>query len=105
MSIGCILWALKQNPGPQAAKLALIKLADSANDQGKCWPSMAYLAHHTNMSPNGLRTQIKKLADLGFLKIIPRVVDGSQLPNIYLLNITAEDGWSISCQYRGNANE
>ena len=50
MSIRTLDWAFKQKCKSPAQKLVLIKLADNANDDGKCWPSQRYVAEHCEMS-------------------------------------------------------
>lgn len=42
-------------------KIVLLKLADNANDNGKCWPSMARIAHETELSE---RSVIRAIEDL-----------------------------------------
>lgn len=50
------------------AKLVLLKLADNANDQGFCWPSIATVAEHCGLSGQGVRNQIRALEDAGLIK-------------------------------------
>lgn len=42
-------------------KIVLLKLADNANDNGKCWPSMARIAHETELSE---RSVVRAMDDL-----------------------------------------
>ena len=42
-------------------KIVLLKLADNANDNGKCWPSIPRIAHETELSE---RSVIRALDDL-----------------------------------------
>lgn len=86
MSLKAILWAFERRCGSSSAKLVLIKLADNANDNGLCWPSVAYIAQHTELSRTAVRENVKKLVELGAVTIIPRFRDGVQLPNAYQLN-------------------
>ena len=51
------------------SKLVLLKLADNANDQGFCWPSIATVARQCDMSQQGVRDQIHKLEGLGLLSV------------------------------------
>jgi Helix-turn-helix domain len=50
-------------------KLVLLKLADNANDAGVCWPSVANIASHCDLTEEGVRNQIKKLAASGLLEV------------------------------------
>lgn len=42
-------------------KLVLISLADQANDQGVCWPSLANMERRTNLSERAIRAAIRWL--------------------------------------------
>ncbi|MEL6963422.1 MAG: helix-turn-helix domain-containing protein [Pseudomonadota bacterium] len=48
-------------------KLVLLALADHANDEGECWPSMARLAEKCDMTPRGVRNVIRRLEDVGYV--------------------------------------
>lgn len=48
-------------------KIVLLALADSANDEGVCWPSMATLARKCSKSDRTVQASIKKLVDGGHL--------------------------------------
>lgn len=63
-------WELKLS---LAQKLVLISLADQANDEGMCWPSVSSLIRRTGMSERSIRYSVKQLENLGFLKIKIRV--------------------------------
>ena len=43
-------WAWQQEVDDPSAKLVLVKLADSANDDGVCWPSHRKLARDCGLS-------------------------------------------------------
>jgi hypothetical protein len=47
----------------QAETLTMLALADWANDQGKCWPSLKQLVRKTRLSERGLREIIKRLVE------------------------------------------
>ncbi|MEL7937654.1 helix-turn-helix domain-containing protein [Pseudomonas delhiensis] len=55
-----------------AQKAVLISLADNANDEGVCWPSVARIAERTCLSERAVQTAIKALAAAGALKIESR---------------------------------
>lgn len=87
MSMRWIIWALEQKIGSHCGKLILIKLADNANDDGVCWPSIPYVAKHTEMTVRTVQTQIAILADRGFIEVIRRPVDGAKNgTNVYRLS-------------------
>ena len=55
-----------------AQKAVLISLADNANDEGVCWPSVARIAERTCLSERAVQAAIKALAAAGALKIEAR---------------------------------
>ena len=48
-------------------KIVLLALADCANDEGQCWPSMATLAKKCSKSERTVQGVIKQLVDVGHL--------------------------------------
>ena len=87
MSIRAIDWAFRQATGSSASKLVLIKLADNANDDGRCYPSLAYIAAHCEMHRGTVIRHIKALSDCGLIEVEHRSVDGSKIPNVYRLKL------------------
>ena len=49
-------------------KLVLVALADRANDDGVCWPSIDTLAKRTGMTGRGVQKVIRSIEDLGLLE-------------------------------------
>jgi hypothetical protein len=58
------VWAL-DIPGTE--KLVLLALADWANDEGRCWPSMQQLATKSGLTDRAVRGIIGRLVDRGFV--------------------------------------
>lgn len=52
---------------PDSEKLVLLALADCANDEGQCWPSMATLAKKCSKSDRTVQASIKALVAAGHL--------------------------------------
>ena len=48
-------------------KAVLISLADNANDEGACWPSVARISERTCLSERAVRLALRKLEELGYL--------------------------------------
>lgn len=71
MSIRIMTAAWDLNLGSHTAKLVLLALADNANDAGVCWPSIETVAAKCDLTPNGVRKQMKNLVELGALRIDP----------------------------------
>lgn len=86
MSVHASAWAWKQEVDDPSTKLVLLKLADSANDDGVCWPSQRTLARECGLTERSIRYKLGKLVNLGLLKIEERRrPDGSKASNLYYL--------------------
>ncbi|WP_296255608.1 MULTISPECIES: helix-turn-helix domain-containing protein [unclassified Pseudomonas] len=64
-------WPLQGMSGPQ--KAVLISLADNANDEGVCWPSVARIAQRTCLGERTVQAAIKWLTQVGLLAIRERM--------------------------------
>ena len=49
-------------------KLVLLALADWANDEGLCWPSISRLAVKASLTSRGVQKSIRSLEDMGFIR-------------------------------------
>lgn len=87
MSIKFIDWAFRLDGLNPTKKVILIALADNADDDGKCWPSMSRLCKKTGISTKStVRKNIKELAELGYISIENRTrINGSLTSNMYTL--------------------
>ncbi|MFZ3484257.1 helix-turn-helix domain-containing protein [Sphingomonas sp. 3-13AW] len=63
------VWAL---PLADSEKLVLLALADCANDDGVCWPSIAALVRKCSKSDRTIQAAIKSLAAAGHLSRLER---------------------------------
>jgi hypothetical protein len=52
---------------PDSDKIVLLALADCANDEGHCWPSVASLVRKCSKSERTIQASIKRLVDEGLL--------------------------------------
>lgn len=59
-----LVWQLEL---PDSQKIVLLALADSANDEGHCWPSMASLVKKCSKGERTIQGVIKQLCDDGHL--------------------------------------
>lgn len=59
-----LVWSLNL---PDSQKIVLLALADSANDEGHCWPSMASLSAKCSKSERTIQGVIKDLVAAGHL--------------------------------------
>lgn len=60
------VWSAKI--GDPVAKMVLLKLADNANDSGKCWPTVARIADETELSERTVQGKISTLESLGLIE-------------------------------------
>ncbi|MBJ2215994.1 helix-turn-helix domain-containing protein, partial [Pseudomonas carnis] len=66
-----LCWPLQGMSGPQ--KAVLISLADNANDEGVCWPSVARIAERTCLGERTVQSAIKWLGTTGILSFRERM--------------------------------
>ena len=87
-------WAWQQALTP-TLKLVLMALADAADDQGVCWPSISTLAKKCSVSTRTVRRSLRVLIDSGMLIAeARRRGDGSSTSNRYRLLIAGGDNLS-----------
>jgi len=68
MSLDATRWAWKQNVKP-SQKLVLLSLADRANEENCCFPSVARLENDTCLNRKTIMESIKKLEIMGLISI------------------------------------
>lgn len=66
--------------------LVLIALADHADDQGRCYPSIGRLAKRTKLSDRGVQKVISRLIEKGFVSVSPCAGQGGS--NLYTVTAT-----------------
>jgi hypothetical protein len=64
VSLTALCWRLQMSP---TAKAVLISLADNANDQGECWPSIPTIAERTCLANRSVQRAITALEAAGHL--------------------------------------
>ena len=67
MSVEAITWALAQRVDRSTAKFVLVAMANCANSDMPCWPSMQYLADATCQDRKTVLENIKRLKAAGFI--------------------------------------
>jgi hypothetical protein len=87
-----ITWAWDQVVGDAEAKLALVRLADGAREDGTHWPSLKTLSDDTEIPRRSLQRKIQLLVSAGLLVVEPRYrADGrGRTSNRYRLLAPAE---------------
>ena len=82
-------WSLTLSP---RAKLVLMSLADAADDQGVCWPSIPTVARKCCLSKRTIQRTLQDLVNGGWLQVEPRFrKDGSRTSNSYRLALEGGD--------------
>lgn len=87
------VWSLEEVQGSEA--LALLALADQANDEGFCWPAQEKLAPKARQSVSTLRRSLRSLEKMGLLTTITRSSTRGRHSNLYLLHIGAKPDLSM----------
>lgn len=86
MSFQAMAWAVGQKL-PTKEKIILLMMANYADENGKCWPSMNRLCDDTGMKKDSVIRAIKSLESLGLIETSRRKVEGVNLPNNYHLKM------------------
>lgn len=81
-------------------KIVLLKLADNANDNGKCWPSMARIAHETELSERSVVRAIDCLKKENIIIARTHRKDGVK-HNTYFINIPLID--EMKCEFEAKS--
>ena len=87
MSIKIMTLVWQNGPEKQSERFVLLALADYANDDGECWPSIAGLMQKTCLSERGIQSVIRRLCADGWLEI--EAGGGRRNCNLYTI-ITAK---------------
>ncbi len=69
MSIGVLTEIWRKPPCKGGDLLCLLAIADNADDEGYAWPSMKSIARKAAMSERGAQKCVKKLSDMGLIRI------------------------------------
>ena len=85
MSTKYLFAAMKARTDNPATKLVLIYLADSANDKGKCWPSISTIAKGCECSARTVSRKLEELIVMGFIDWENRSNKGFKTSNMYQL--------------------
>lgn len=101
MSIAVMTEVWKDAPVAGTELLLLLALADSANDDRECWPSLRHLQHKVRVSRPQLQKLITKLVNEGLIEKILKGGKGTKgrESNLYrILNMTgiAQDTCEVS---------
>ena len=92
MSAKAMAWAWSQIaagrvPGGPGAALVLLRLADRADPEGKCWPGHQRTAADLQVAQSTVRSAIRALESVGLLAVEAREVEGRNFSNLYFLAV------------------
>lgn len=91
MSFKCMLWASKARTGSATKKVILLLLADRANDEGMCFPSMDTIAYDCELTRECVSRNIKAMEEAGLLHVTKNSKsDGTWKNNVYHLHVTQD---------------
>lgn len=92
MSVQALSWAFAQELPSSSVKLVLIALANRADEEGVCYPSIGWIAQMSSQSERTCQRAIAELIELGFIVKTTQYRDnGSQSSNVYQLLIGGGD--------------
>lgn len=67
-------------------RLIMLALADHADDEGRCYPSIARLCRRTGLTERAVQSNIRKLQDAGYVAV--QLGAGRSGSNLYLVRAT-----------------
>nr|WP_264874452.1 helix-turn-helix domain-containing protein [Vibrio agarivorans] len=103
MSHTLVAALMSARTGSPISKLLLIKLADNADAQGRCFPSCQYLARYCEVSLRTVKQHLAHLEDLGFIKRLHRFdKKGRQRSNHYQLLMCTERHVELEAEHAAN---
>lgn len=104
MSFQAMAWAVKQRAGSSSSKLVLLSLANFANDNFECFPSIARIADDCEMSERTVLRAIKSLEDAGLVAHKKQGKNGMKTASRYFLNPQNSGCDTVSDRYDNLSN-
>ncbi len=93
MSIAVMTKVWASYPGAGSELLAMLALADWADDNGRCWPSMAAIAGKTRLSRSQAQRIVHGLIDAGYVSVTGNETGGKPgSTRQYQINLKALTG-------------
>ena len=71
--------------------LVMLALADSANEEGYCWPSLVTIANKARMERRQVIRVIQGLEQAGEIRVQHRTKDGHKTSNMYWITLKGSD--------------
>ena len=86
MSIEAMNAALQVKTGSPSRKLILLVLANMANQDGECWPSVQYISDRTELSRSTVLRHLKTLEEQKIVQVQRRKSKTGQTSNLYVID-------------------
>ena len=96
--------ACEAKTGDALAKLVLISLANRADNNGECYPSLARIAGDCETTERSVIKKLEVLESKGFVMRIRRSEDGIKTSNLYRLPAVTE-GYSVVTECHNDVTE
>jgi len=103
MSIEAMNYAYQQTVGSISKKAVLVTLANMADHNGECFPSIQYIADRTEMTTRSAKRCLADLAADGHLTITERMGKTGQRSNLYVIDcsgVTIKQGVTLTTDKR-----
>lgn len=102
VQVSAWVWRLRLNP---TLKVVLLALADQSDDEGKCWPSIRYIAEKCCTSERTVQRALRHFESENLLRVSSRFKEGRQGSNYYQLLWQKMEGCRASCSTRLERNK
>lgn len=109
MSVHVLSWVMRHSETTGTDRLVLFCLADRANDDGICWPSIPTIARDARVHEDTARRAVRRLAETGHVEIVDGGAKGAGRGNTnryrVLTENPAERGVSVGGENPADAPE
>ncbi len=97
MSDRASAWAWRQHPKTTSQKLVLMALADRADEDGECWPSLHWISEKCAPMPERtVRRVIVELAEQGFVEKDERRRRGDGTLGTWIYRLPVDEGTPVA---------
>lgn len=101
MSFQAINWAYKAKTGSPSAKSVLVCLAQYANRECLCWPSITRLAADTELDERTVQRALRRLETIGLVSVTQRRRGRISQSSIYQINVVVASTDAVSGSQEG----
>jgi hypothetical protein len=89
MSVDYISSAFRCSQAPPIARFVLVCLANFADENGYCWPSVGRVSRYCGMDERTVQRSIHHLIEMGELEVVQAggMIDGKRVSNVYRIKL------------------